>query len=380
VVGCGAEVTDEGHQRPGSGKSAIEERLCLLEAGEQVAKLGSWEWLPGSDTLLWSENLYRIFGLEVGELVPTLDFVLEQIHPLDRERAEKYIELARTIPDTPPLDFRIVQAGRGVRYLRSTVTTIEAGRGGATRLVGTVQDVTDQRGAGRELVVHPAVTTALSEWGGLRDGAMRLLRAVGEACEFVLGVLWTPNADALVAQAIWSRPGLAMTDFESATLALSLPPGVGLPGRVWRSMEPESVRDVTDEPSDPRTAIARQTGLHAALGFPALKADEVLAVLEFYAPEVGVTDGLVQTMTAIGHELGEFWSRRRGQLAPPLLTPREIQVLELAALGQTVPQMAESLSISAATAKTHLENIYRKLQASDRSAAVARALRLGLID
>jgi two-component system, NarL family, nitrate/nitrite response regulator NarL len=93
-----------------------------------------------------------------------------------------------------------------------------------------------------------------------------------------------------------------------------------------------------------------------------------------------VTDGLVQTMTAIGHELGEFWSRRRGQLAPPLLTPREIQVLELAALGQTVPQMAESLSISAATAKTHLENIYRKLQASDRSAAVARALRLGLID
>jgi PAS domain S-box-containing protein len=380
VVGCGAEVTDEGHQRPGSGRSTIDERLRLLEAGEKLAKLGSWEWLPRLDTLFWSDNLYRIFGLEPDELVPTLDFVLEQIHPLDRERAEKYIELARTIPDAPSLDFRVVQAGRGIRYLRSTVTTIEAGRGGATRIVGTVQDVTDQRGAGRELVVHPAVTTALSEWGGFRDGAMRLLRAVGEACEFVLGVLWTPNADALVAQAIWSRPGLAITDFESATLGLSLPPGVGLPGRVWRSMEPESVRDVTVEPSDPRTAVARRTGLRAALGFPALKADEVLAVLEFYAPEVGVTDGLVQTMTAIGHELGEFWSRRRGQLAPPLLTPREIQVLELAALGQTVPQMAESLLISVATAKTHLENIYRKLQASDRSAAVARALRLGLID
>src|ERR1700733_10928545 len=275
LVGCGVGVSEEGHQRPRSGKSVVEDRLRLLEAGEQVAKLGSWEWLPGPDTLVWSDNLYRIFGVEPGELVPSLEFALEQIHPLDRERVAKYVELARANPDPPSLDYRILQAGRGVRYLRSTMTTIEAGPGGATRIVGAVQDVTDQRGAGRELAVHPAVATALSEWDGLRDGARQLLRAVAEACEFVLGVLWTPNADALVAQAIWSKPGLAVTDFESATLALSLPPGVGLPGRVWRSMEPESVRDVTDEASDPRTAAARRTGLRAALGFPALKADEV---------------------------------------------------------------------------------------------------------
>jgi DNA-binding CsgD family transcriptional regulator len=374
------QVTGEGPQREGSGESVSDARLRVLEAGEQVAKLGSWEWLPGPDTMFWSANLYRIFGFEAGELVPTLALVLEQIHPLDRDRMVKYIEMARVVTDPLPVDYRILASGGGVRYLRSTITTVEAGPAGATRIVGAVQDVTEQRGAGRQIAAHNALATALSKWDGFRDGAVQLLGALGEACEFVLGVLWAPSADALVAQAIWSKPGLPVGDFESATLALSLPPGVGLPGRAWRSMQPESVLDVAYEPSDPRAAAARRTGLRAGLAFPALKADEVLGVLEFYADDEGVADGVGPTMTAIGHELGEFWSRRPGPLAPRLLTPREIDVLELAALGQTVPQMAESLSISVATVKTHLTNIYRKLHVPDRSAAVARSLRLGLID
>lgn len=103
-------------------------------------------------------------------------------------------------------------------------------------------------------------------------------------------------------------------------------------------------------------------------------------MLEFYSHDQDLTDRLGRTMTAIGSELGAFFTRRRGQLAPPVLTPRELEVVALAAHGHTVSRMAESLFIGAATAKTHLENIYRKLGVPDRSAAVARAIRLGLIE
>lgn len=64
----------------------------------------------------------------------------------------------------------------------------------------------------------------------------------------------------------------------------------------------------------------------------------------------------------------------------PSLTERELEVLRLAAGGSPGPQIAEQLVISPTTVKTHFENIYEKLGAPDRAAAVATALRLGLID
>ena len=61
------------------------------------------------------------------------------------------------------------------------------------------------------------------------------------------------------------------------------------------------------------------------------------------------------------------------------LTPREIEVLELSANGLNGPGVAERLVLSTATVRTHFENIYRKLDVPDRAAAVAKAMRLGLI-
>jgi DNA-binding CsgD family transcriptional regulator len=63
----------------------------------------------------------------------------------------------------------------------------------------------------------------------------------------------------------------------------------------------------------------------------------------------------------------------------PRLTPRELEVLQLAADGGTTRAMAESLVLSPATVKTHLEHAYEKLGVRDRAAAVAEALRLRLI-
>jgi DNA-binding CsgD family transcriptional regulator len=62
------------------------------------------------------------------------------------------------------------------------------------------------------------------------------------------------------------------------------------------------------------------------------------------------------------------------------LTPREIEVLLLAADGLNGPDLAQALSISPATARTHLANIYEKLGVGNRAAAVAVALRLGVIE
>ena len=70
----------------------------------------------------------------------------------------------------------------------------------------------------------------------------------------------------------------------------------------------------------------------------------------------------------------------RGRTGPGQLTSREMDILRLVADGSTNPQIAERLFVSVDTVKTHLEHVYQKLGTGDRTAAVAEALRRGLID
>jgi DNA-binding CsgD family transcriptional regulator len=61
------------------------------------------------------------------------------------------------------------------------------------------------------------------------------------------------------------------------------------------------------------------------------------------------------------------------------LTPREVELLQLAADGLTGPAIAEALVVSPATVRTHFQNIYEKLGVHDRAAAVAKAMRHDLV-
>jgi two-component system nitrate/nitrite response regulator NarL len=71
--------------------------------------------------------------------------------------------------------------------------------------------------------------------------------------------------------------------------------------------------------------------------------------------------------------------RRRDSLTRPRLSGRELEILTLAAEGKATPEIAAALHLSAATVKTHLQKIYDRLGVSDRTSAVAVALRRGLL-
>jgi two-component system nitrate/nitrite response regulator NarL len=63
----------------------------------------------------------------------------------------------------------------------------------------------------------------------------------------------------------------------------------------------------------------------------------------------------------------------------PVLTPRELDIIRLAADGHSNAEIGLRLHVSTATVKTHLQHIFEKLEVSDRSAAVAQAFRRGLL-
>ena len=64
----------------------------------------------------------------------------------------------------------------------------------------------------------------------------------------------------------------------------------------------------------------------------------------------------------------------------PALTPREHEILRLIAAGKSLPEIAKELYLGLTTVKTHVQHLYEKLGVSDRAAAVASAMRRGLIE
>lgn len=72
--------------------------------------------------------------------------------------------------------------------------------------------------------------------------------------------------------------------------------------------------------------------------------------------------------------------RSRWRSNAPALSQRERQVLEMIAEGMSAPEIGRRLFLSPATVKSHLQNLYEKLDVSDRAAAVAEAMRRGLLE
>jgi len=122
----------------------------LVEAHE-LLQIGSWEWDVATDVVTWSDELYRIYGVEPANHEPTFAGYLERVHAGDRDRVAGEIGTALEQHNAFAFDERIVQPDGAVRILASRGQVHRDADGTALRLVGICQDVTETRRAERAL-------------------------------------------------------------------------------------------------------------------------------------------------------------------------------------------------------------------------------------
>jgi PAS domain S-box-containing protein len=116
----------------------------LLNESQRLAGLGSWEWDALSNRVLWSDELYRVFGVAPQSFPATLEGYLERVHPDDRARVHGAIMKAVTEGSSFNHQERIYRSDGIIRILQSRGRAI-VGEGGRTvRLVGTCQDITER--------------------------------------------------------------------------------------------------------------------------------------------------------------------------------------------------------------------------------------------
>lgn len=176
------------------------------------------------------------------------------------------------------------------------------------------------------------------------------LKRVGEATEWDFGEAWIPQQHENVVECspVWycSTPELAA--FRQASETMTFAPGVGLPGRVWATRQPEWRRDVSDETSAVylRAKAAKDVGLRSALGIPIIANDEVLAVLIFYMFESRDEDERLIRLISASTQLGLAIQRKRAEddVRKALETERELNMLKNRFISMTSHEFRTSLS------------------------------------
>jgi PAS domain S-box-containing protein len=153
-------------------KRADEERLALsrkleeskarLEEAQRVAHVGHWEWDLETNVIVWSDETYRIFGLKPQERPMDLATVRGMVHPEDREALYSGVDVEIDAGVQPVAEFRIVTPSGEVRTVHAITSKLwgvmpgdpdNEVSGKASRLFGTVQDITERKRAEGELQV-----------------------------------------------------------------------------------------------------------------------------------------------------------------------------------------------------------------------------------
>jgi PAS domain S-box-containing protein len=132
-------------------RKLAEERLRKQERefldAQRVAHFGSWEWDPFADVTVWSDELYRILGLDPGSFRPDLATYLTWVLPDDRELVRSAIETAIAGGTNIEYETRILRPDGNTGIIHVRGGPVFGASGAVTRFVGVTQDITARRTA-----------------------------------------------------------------------------------------------------------------------------------------------------------------------------------------------------------------------------------------
>jgi PAS domain S-box-containing protein len=129
----------------------------FLAEGQRLSLTGSFSWKPATDEITWSEQLYRIYELEIGEPV-TVDLIRTRVHPEDVSLIEKMrqVHQAQEAASDFEWQYRLLMPNQSIKYMHA-VGHATRDRDGELEYIASVQDVTSRR------VAEDALAKARSE-------------------------------------------------------------------------------------------------------------------------------------------------------------------------------------------------------------------------
>jgi len=306
-----------------------EETLEALRLAEQKYRSifehcleGIFQTTPEGKYLSANPALARMYGYEsVEELIADLTDITRQLYVQAGRRAE-FIQLVREQGKVIDFESQIYRRDGSVIWISENARVVRDDVSGEVLYYeGMVQDISRRKAAeeardqaNARLSVQYAVTRTLAEVRHLGEASGKIVQSICESVGWDFGDLWRVDAAANVLRCvdIWHAPEFHAHEFIDATQRTTIPPGLGLPGRVWSSRKAFWIPEVGVDANFPRVALAAKGGLHGAFAFPIMLGSEVIGVMEFFSRGIHLPDDdLLSMLAALGAQIGSFIDRER---------------------------------------------------------------------
>ena len=296
--------------------SSLQARETQLAEAQALTHVGSWSWEVTTDRVIWSDELFRIYGISPGQFGGTLADYLSRVHAGDRDRVAQVVQRAMQERQPWELTERIVRPDGSVRMLRTIGRVTTDGAGAVTSMYGACLDVTEMTRIQEIQAAQNQIAMALSYAPSWQDAITGTLRIVCEMLGWRLGQMWEidPAAEVIRPVVSWHSGQAGISEFAADGQKLSLRRGQGLPGWTWEQAAPVWIEDVVFDPNFLRGSLAERAGLHGALSFPLTAGGRLLGTIEFFSSEVQKPqDEVVHMLAIVGNQLGEYIVRNRSE-------------------------------------------------------------------
>ncbi len=158
-----------------------------LTRAQHIAAMGNWDLRIAENRLFWSEETYRIFGIDRSQFAASYEAFMDRVHADDRPVVDEAMRRALDGGEPYDITHRIVLPGGEVRFVRENAEIMRDAAGAALRMIGTVMDVTERERTVRAL--HESEETLRKVIEGLPvvlwmiDGEGRFLLSEGKGLQ-----------------------------------------------------------------------------------------------------------------------------------------------------------------------------------------------------
>ncbi|WP_293127934.1 PAS domain S-box protein [Microcoleus sp. bin38.metabat.b11b12b14.051] len=128
-------------------ETAIRDSQRQLKEAQRLAHVGNWELDAATETVTWSEELFRIFGLEPASIAPSRAEQIDLIHPEDLELWGALVQRGLETGTPFDFDFRVCRPDGTLRHLNALARSETDAGGKVVKLFGTAIDITDRKAA-----------------------------------------------------------------------------------------------------------------------------------------------------------------------------------------------------------------------------------------
>jgi PAS domain S-box-containing protein len=129
-------------------EQALKRSEAYLAEAQKLTKTGSWAWDPRADLILYcSDEIYRIFGVNPADGIPSTETLMQRAHPDDRTRIRARIEEGVRDEVEHSFEYRITLPDGNVKYLRNLRRTVINDAGEVVEVIGTTMDITERKQA-----------------------------------------------------------------------------------------------------------------------------------------------------------------------------------------------------------------------------------------